>query len=298
MTEKRALQQKLWNLAHPEKLKEYQRRHHATHKEVRNLQSRMWKAGNPTRVRNHQRAYHARHKTARLLKHKQWMLANPAAVRRLSRLYYLRHKEQIRIKNQKTLQINRQNPEWLEKERARQRAVKARWRAEHPEEHKQRLREFYKKDPKRYVGQHQEWLTKHPDYDRERLAKWRAEHPEEARQKSRKFMQIWRENNPEIAQLASRNSARKRRRFKYASLGQHTDAELTILWIEQKQLCAYCHVRMLIKHGSPRSRNEEHKIPLSRGGSDDISNICWACFTCNSRKRQRTAEEFLALLHA
>jgi len=39
----------------------------------------------------------------------------------------------------------------------------------------------------------------------------------------------------------------------------------------------------------------DHKMPLSRGGSNDISNIVPACQPCNSKKAKRTAEEYLAI---
>lgn len=43
--------------------------------------------------------------------------------------------------------------------------------------------------------------------------------------------------------------------------------------------CAYCGCR-------PGSENlhVDHLVPVSRGGSDNIENLCCACETCNSRK--------------
>ncbi len=39
---------------------------------------------------------------------------------------------------------------------------------------------------------------------------------------------------------------------------------------------------------------EDHAVPLSRGGSDDIDNILPACKPCNSAKSAKTADEFIA----
>lgn len=59
-----------------------------------------------------------------------------------------------------------------------------------------------------------------------------------------------------------------------------------LLFLEQEGLCFYCKKTLSISH-------LEHKIPLSRGGFHDISNVCLACPPCNLRKGTKTAEEFL-----
>lgn len=35
----------------------------------------------------------------------------------------------------------------------------------------------------------------------------------------------------------------------------------------------------------------DHMLPVSRGGSNDFTNLVIACFACNHRKRDRTPEE-------
>ena len=50
---------------------------------------------------------------------------------------------------------------------------------------------------------------------------------------------------------------------------------------------------MLKTFGRKESRTQDRRIPLSRGGRDDIKNMVWACHSCNSRKRNRTFEEFM-----
>lgn len=69
--------------------------------------------------------------------------------------------------------------------------------------------------------------------------------------------------------------------------GSHTYQE----WVEKCELfafcCAYC--------GERKPLERDHKVPLSRGGSDDISNIVPVCRSCNSRKHTRTTSEFLAV---
>ena len=51
-------------------------------------------------------------------------------------------------------------------------------------------------------------------------------------------------------------------------------------------LCAYC--------GASGPLEADHRIPLSRGGSNDITNILPACVRCNRSKHARTETEFRA----
>ncbi len=77
----------------------------------------------------------------------------------------------------------------------------------------------------------------------------------------------------------------KRKARKLANGGSHTAQELLKLFKEQKSRCYYCGKKLTDWH-------QEHKIPLSRGGSDNISNIVISCPPCNWRKKDKTEEEF------
>lgn len=79
-----------------------------------------------------------------------------------------------------------------------------------------------------------------------------------------------------------------RRVRKLGAPGSHTNAE----WLDKVALlggcCIYCG-----RSDLPLCR--DHKVPLTRGGTNDIGNVVPACRPCNSRKHNRTASEFLAL---
>lgn len=80
-----------------------------------------------------------------------------------------------------------------------------------------------------------------------------------------------------------RNSAiaqqHKRRAIKLASGGSFTAAQIENLWNLQRGRCACCHKKL----GSKFHR--DHKEPISRGGSNDISNIELLCAKCNLSKQ-------------
>lgn len=55
--------------------------------------------------------------------------------------------------------------------------------------------------------------------------------------------------------------------------------------------CFYCGVR--------GGRLEcDHKIPVSRGGSDDPENLVAACLSCNRSKHNQTPDEFIASMRS
>src|SRR5579871_2983373 len=55
--------------------------------------------------------------------------------------------------------------------------------------------------------------------------------------------------------------------------------------------CFYCGTKL-----TKRNRSLDHKIPLVRGGTNEISNLVPSCLRCNQRKNRKTAEEYLKTL--
>lgn len=49
--------------------------------------------------------------------------------------------------------------------------------------------------------------------------------------------------------------------------------------------CSYCDQR-------GGKLTIDHKLPISRGGSDNRDNLCTACHACNCRKGPKTVQEF------
>jgi len=81
---------------------------------------------------------------------------------------------------------------------------------------------------------------------------------------------------------------RQRRRASLrAAEGSYTHEQIQEQYERQKGRCYYCHEKVALN-----AFHVDHVIPLSRGGSNDISNIVVSCATCNLSKHNKLPHEF------
>jgi 5-methylcytosine-specific restriction endonuclease McrA len=185
-------------------------------------------------------------------------------------------------------------PEKLEVKRAKDREASSRWRAANRERHLENCRTYHAENRdeanarrrrdyfanwERERAYRDAWAVDNPDRRREAMHRHYVKYRERilARNKA------WKEANPDRRRAhGSVRAARLR-----ASEGTFTADEFLALCAELGGRCAYC--------GEQRPLTVDHDIPLSRGGSNFISNIVPACRSCNARKGAKTAAEFVAL---
>lgn len=109
---------------------------------------------------------------------------------------------------------------------------------------------------------------------REYIREWRKANPERARENARK----WEKNNREKV-----NAKKHRRRTRKTQAGgSYTADEWKSLCKQYNGRCAAC--------GKDTKLTADHIIPVSKGGSSDISNIQPLCVQCNSSKRDKTID--------
>jgi len=175
--------------------------------------------------------------------------------RQRSSQYYQEHKD-------KKVQYYQEHKEGIAERNREHKDDKVRYNQEHANEIKECQR--------RYRQEHKGEVTEcHHQYNRE--------HKGEIAEQHRRYAQ----EHPEIIRTAIAE-----RRARVANAGGHfTVKEFKTLCEAYENKCAYCKRELPL--------GPDHKIPLSRGGSNNIENIVPACKRCNNTKHTKTFDEFV-----
>ena len=146
---------------------------------------------------------------------------------------------------------------------AQQAATPKLYRDAHQEQLRAQHKKHYEENYSLVLINHRLWYKKNKKKDDTRHAQYQHLHPE-------------------ISQVGhSRYHARR-----LNAEGSFTVEEFRQKCEEYDYKCAYCGIE-------DADLTIDHVIPLSRGGTDYISNIVPACLSCNSRKKDKNLEDFL-----
>lgn len=160
-----------------------------------------------------------------------------------------------------------------------------------PERHVAASRAWQAANPARFAAVQRAYREAHKDEIRERAAAHYASHKDQYAERGRK----WREANPDYRAGVKRdcspeaNQAKmSRRRLRAESGMDATDVTLSVAYRKaiKDDPCFYCGLRASTMH-------TDHVLPLAKGGTDHWWNLARACSTCNLRKSDKTADQFL-----
>ena len=173
---------------------------------------------------------------------------------------------------------------YRERHREELRKRQQRYRESHREEIKNRRqlygdshREEIKQRNKAYNLAHpwdSQYRLDHLDAIRVNTCRWYHAHREEELARTR----IYRQTHPDVIK-AIRQRRRARQRGSHATL---TTGQWKAIKVAYGNKCAYCGK-------SYKSLQQDHVIPLSKGGATIAENIVPACGRCNSSKGNRPA---------
>jgi len=192
---------------------------------------------------------------------RKWRIENPE----YHKNYHQQHRAEI-LKRQRERQ---QKPEAMAKKKSymreyRQRPeVKARaWKRRQKPEYKAKA-----------IERGKNWRQENPD----KVRKYYEKNPDKYKESTKN----WREENPEKRRVLNQ----KRKAIKHNANGSHAAKEIETL---RNASMGYCVGYIRKPHYvSKENLTVDHIIPLSKGGSDDISNIQLLCKSCNCRKHDK-----------
>lgn len=149
---------------------------------------------------------------------------------------------------------------------------------------KARKRELYMESSSKQRDRARAYYYGHREEALEKRRKRREANPEQERAQKRRYEA----EHPEKQKARSQ----KKRAIKYASNGSHSAKDVRAQVRSQrdkrgKLRCWWCNT---IING--KAYHVDHRIPLSRGGSNAPENLCITCPTCNLSKNNKMPHEF------
>lgn len=143
-------------------------------------------------------------------------------------------------------------------------------------------KEYYQKNKKHIGIRHKKYYQQNKEKLLFQSKRWKETNKEKVILRYKK----WYENNSE-QRLISKIKTAKRRGIAQNSNGIFTIQDLTEIYKDQNYQCYYCGTEL-----KDYIFELDHKIPLSRGGTNWPDNLCCTCNICNTAKYNLTEEEF------
>lgn len=128
------------------------------------------------------------------------------------------------------------------------------------------------------------------DKRRDKIRAYDRMRAERDREKNKLILQRWIENNPDRYRAIARASAHRRRTRQAAACGTHSCDDIAALLHGQKGRCWWCGIKVNDHY------HVDHRLPISKGGSNDKSNLVISCAPCNRRKGAKMPWEFMGRL--
>lgn len=177
------------------------------------------------------------------------------------------------IRNQKARDRRKANPE-------RARAAERKYK----DSHRSESRNYAKIYRITHPNYQKRYYLEHRDTYKARDKKWRSKNPDKAREIYRRYER----RHPEIRQLKES----RRRALELNAPGLYTVKQWKDKVAYHGYKCFYCKIILTYTKKQSNTVTQEHRIPLSRGGSNWPANLVPACLRCNLKKNKKKPNEF------
>lgn len=160
-------------------------------------------------------------------------------------------------------------------------------------------REYRQANKEHLNANHRKYYQDNAERLAEYYAAYRQANKQKIRDRKRKYyhankeavnerIRRWRANNPDKVGAATA------RRAKAELEGNATPKLIEAKWEEGDHACILCGepIDPTLKAPHNMSRTIEHLTPIAKGGRHDVDNIDFAHYGCNTRKQDRTLEEW------
>lgn len=156
-----------------------------------------------------------------------------------------------------------------------------------------RTNKWYSGNKEYAIAQARKWTREHPERrkeiansytarNKEKIRRYCEEHRDERADRNREYLM----RHPEVRKAAMANWRSKLR----GTDGRVTGKELLEQYDRQNGLCFWCSDPL------DDDFQPDHYIPVSKGGSNEASNIVWSCPKCNMRKHDKMPDDFMVFL--
>lgn len=254
------------------------------------------KTYNDAHKEEHQR-YRDEHKEHIRESNKQRYTLHREEIRAAQKQYRDLHKDEI---NARIRQLRREDPVARERMREIKRQSNARNRGEiakRRRKHYQANRDLVMRQQKKSYLRHRDkrlaYLKKYNQENMERLKIYRhnwyqsQKGKPEFQEKRKTYMASYYQS--EHGKMVSRAKCHRRRALKMSAKGAYTAQDVNNQMKRQHGKCYYCHIKF---GNGKRAYHVDHIVPLTRGGSNEPSNLVLACVSCNSSKHNKLLHEW------